>query len=430
MATNYYDDGSVQKTYDETISGSPPLIPDVYLSSDPSHTDFLTTAGLTSNISGFGSFIDDAFFQYIQTPSPNRAPDYGSFLGRVALWNTTNTPQIDVNALNEAFFDRYMSTLGSGNTATIDAQGNITGITGDLSILSNDPVFLTNLKNGFYSAMDNFINTFDIGRLVPPAAFNSTDKANNFLDDFQSKFEKTVASIQSNEILSSFSQPALTTYLASYESVYNGFTEDPTLQGFLSTLKSFANSQPGQSFNPSLDFPEWVKQFIPDPVTGFSKLQGPDFLITGSSLDGNNSDSVLIINRILALLIKMISTLQKVGIAQAQHLTFTTNYQKAYTALQGEIPTFTLGKTGPNGKPLIISSDPKNQDQSNARNEINATINGSLGDNIRSLNSLQQDSAKQQQSNINQTNDAVNSQTDMATTFIQQLNTLLSSVLR
>lgn len=141
-----------------------------------------------------------------------------------------------------------------------------------------------------------------------------------------------------------------------------------------------------------------------------------------SSLDGNDSDKVIIINNILRLIIRMISALQNIGIAQAQHLNFTTQFEQAYTELQSQVPVFLKGDNNPVG--------PDNTDANNARNELNSSFNAFITQNLRNLAGLQDNTAKQEQSSLNQTNDAINQQTDMASTLIQQLTSLLSSILR
>jgi hypothetical protein len=112
-----------------------------------------------------------------------------------------------------------------------------------------------------------------------------------------------------------------------------------------------------------------------------------------------------------------------VGITEAKRLQYFTNYQNVYTTLQQQIPTFTKDQAGPIG-----GGKDSNSDQAQTRNELNSTFNGALIDNIRNLRSVQQNNAQQVQTGVNTTNDAVNQQTDMATTFIQQLSTLLSTI--
>jgi hypothetical protein len=469
--STYYDDGVNSYTYEQAQSMSPPLIPNVYdvnnldnsngLSS-PTST-FATATGLIKSSNFFSA--NSAFYRnfdlaiqyaYSSGDSPNDVhnpetpPDYNTLLDRMQYFfsqpavHTNEFPTlskinsggtINTQTLTTALFNQYISALGSSGTPVYDAQGHITDITnlqGDLSLLNNIPGASTALVNKFYNEMNAAVNSLNVSTFQQLGIGSTLDVGTIFLSAIQQKIGNTLFSVQSNDIVvndpSTGNPPQ---YLSSYQQIYFGFVPNATQDGFITSFNNFVNQEVSSngSFNPSEDFADWVQQTLPPSVGTLPNLSASNnYAITGSSLDGNHSDSVLIVERILELLIKMISTLQNVGIAQANHLSFTTSYEQAYTGLEQQVPTYSLGQTGPNGKPLVISSSSSDTAQQNARNDINATINGNLVDNLRALNSLQQDSAKQQQSNINQTNDAVNNQVDMATTFIQQMNTLLTSV--
>ncbi|WP_068467235.1 hypothetical protein [Candidatus Protochlamydia phocaeensis] len=206
--------------------------------------------------------------------------------------------------------------------------------------------------------------------------------------------------------------------LASYQAFYNSFAKNTSLPDFTARLQKFYEDEVAKNgyFLPSQMFSDWV-----DTIRNENGLNVNTALI-GSSLAGNDSEKAIILNRIILLLISMIQTLQNVGIAQANRLTYVTQYQNAYTGLQTQVPVFL--KDGSN--PIGGSSTEAGQ----ARNDLNSSFNGILTDNLRSLRGIQEDNAKKLQSNVNTTNDAVNQQTDMATTFLQQLNTLLSTILR
>ncbi len=357
-----------------------------------------------------------------------------------------------LNELREGFFAAGQSYFDTLNTTPPIGQGSgvryppakslANGLLNSVNPNSNEFIHLVNFFDNTNYYVTNFVNTTIQelpNNITRKSFFESQASAYNYvnwLDSGKSTAINVFLSGFANSLISNASlqvtMPNGTTQtfqnanLASYQQVYNAFNPGGD---FATEIKAFSTQQYNSLgyFDPSRSFSTWVRQLLPDPVAGYSKLSASNnYAITGSTLDGNRSEDVAIINRILALLISMIGVLQKVGISQANHLTFTTSYQKSYTALQQQIPTFGAGQLGPNGQQLVISPDNKNTE----RNTINSTISANLADNIRSLNSLQQDSAKQQQSNINQTNDAVTNQTDMATTFLQQLNTLLNSVLK
>lgn len=244
------------------------------------------------------------------------------------------------------------------------------------------------------------------------------------------KFITATSTLDSNVDAPDDQVEAKLTTLISYKEIYEGLAPEGSTQAdFEAELIAFINRQITNNgfFLPSVFVGNWIQQLksensVLTPPLNANLNPANNYAITGSTLTGNSSEKVLVINRILKLILKMIQILQNVGIAQANHLTYTTNFQRAYTALQQQIPVFL--KTGGSG----IGSG--TDDAGKARAELNSNFNAVLADNLRALRGLQEDSAKKQQSDINQTNDAANQQTDMATTFIQQLNTLLSSILR
>jgi len=207
--------------------------------------------------------------------------------------------------------------------------------------------------------------------------------------------------------------------LVSFEGVYKAFAADPSDAAFKDRLNQFYQDQMNANgyFIPSQALAAWVTAIRNENDAAKMNLD-----LIGFSLTGNSSEKAIILNRIIRLLISLIKTLQDVGIAQANRLTFVTKFQNVYTALQTQIPVFL--KDG--SEPIGTASTEAGQ----ARNDLNSSFNGVLTDNLRSLRGIQEDAAKKLQTNVNQTNDAVNQQTDMASTFIQQLSTLLSMILR
>jgi hypothetical protein len=203
----------------------------------------------------------------------------------------------------------------------------------------------------------------------------------------------------------------------SLQAIFEDFYPNSSQNDFAYALQSFYKSYTagGAAFEPSNVVGAWFQYNLTQSSSAL-------FAAGSSSIDGTDSIKILVINRILALLIKIINSLQQVGIAQTQRLQYTTNYQQAYTNLQSQVPTFLSSDAGPMGG--------TGSDATNARNELNSSFNSVLVNNIQSFRGLQDDAAKQQQSNVNATNDAVNQQTDMCTTFIQQLSSLLSVIMR
>lgn len=131
---------------------------------------------------------------------------------------------------------------------------------------------------------------------------------------------------------------------------------------------------------------------------------------------------VRIIDRVFLLLVKMIDVLQKAAAALAERLQFLTEWQKAYTDQMDQIHTF----VAQNGD---YKSDDNSDKSRQMRDELNR-INTTFTEQARSRRSIVSDDAKALQTNVNQLSDAVNQQTNMATSLLQQLSTILSVIFR
>lgn len=143
--------------------------------------------------------------------------------------------------------------------------------------------------------------------------------------------------------------------------------------------------------------------------------------IDNTSLASGHYIKTLIMDRIFKLLIQMVNTLQGVAAAQAARLNFLTQWQKAYTDLQNQIHTFIQN----NGD--YISGG--GSDASNARDDLNR-VNSTYVQNLQNQNSVISDDAKALQSNVNQSNDAVNQQSDIATSILQEMTTILGTIFK
>lgn len=162
-------------------------------------------------------------------------------------------------------------------------------------------------------------------------------------------------------------------------------------------------------------------------------------------LDGSGR-KVAILDNIFLLIVQMIGTLQNVAAAQSQRLTFLSQWQSAYVSLQNQIHSFYKGNgdyvDGSGGKDNdIFSKDfyKKGRDSAgcgdltrsnNVRDALNNTINSNLTQVIQNNRGQVSDTAKAMQSSVNTTSDAVNQQSNMATTILQQLESLLSAIFK
>lgn len=140
-----------------------------------------------------------------------------------------------------------------------------------------------------------------------------------------------------------------------------------------------------------------------------------------TSLASGNYVKVLILDQIFKLLIQMIGTLQNVAAAQAERLNFLSQWQKAYTDVMNQIHTFIKA-----GNDRISFGGSSNASQRNDLNQLNSTYT----QNLQNQRSVISDDAKALQSNVSQSNDAVNQQSNLATAIIQQMSTILGSIFR
>lgn len=141
-----------------------------------------------------------------------------------------------------------------------------------------------------------------------------------------------------------------------------------------------------------------------------------------TSLAAARFNQTAILNNIFNLILNMVTSLQNVAVAQADRLTFLTKWQKSYTDTMAQIHTFIQG--GGDG----ISAANESW-QGAARQSLNQ-LNSNYIQTLQNRQSVVSDDAKALQSHVNQSNDAVNQQSNLATAIIQELNTLLSSIYR
>lgn len=131
--------------------------------------------------------------------------------------------------------------------------------------------------------------------------------------------------------------------------------------------------------------------------------------------------NTLSMDKIYDLLVHMLTVLQDVAVAQAGQLKFLTTWQKAYTDRMSHVHTF----VALNGDAIEISGTGTNQ--GTQRQDLNASAT-TLTEKDRSAGSIVGDTAKALQANVSQTQDAINQQSNMATSIIQQFNTILASI--
>jgi len=236
--------------------------------------------------------------------------------------------------------------------------------------------------------------------------------------------------------------------LPAYELVYNGYglpSEDfqPRMREFLDD--SF--SEDGY-FIPSQRFDEWFEEITrefaisksfgidnPDGLLGTIDLTGPDEVNSRISKEARIATKrTLVIDRILKLLILVIDTLHIISAGQAARLSFLADWQQNYTLLMEEIRTFTSQTTKPDGVTGLpvsraIGTATAAQQSAQRRGDLNA-LNTQFTETLRARRDIVGDDSKTLQSTINQSQDAANQQTSIATSILQQISTILSAIFR
>jgi|694.fasta_scaffold18802_3 hypothetical protein len=152
-----------------------------------------------------------------------------------------------------------------------------------------------------------------------------------------------------------------------------------------------------------------------------------------------NYGQPLILNKIFELLVQMINVIQKTAAAQANRLNFLTAWQKAYTDEMNQVHAF-VGGNGDASNNLTLSAgqphikwdfgglDSEGSKQATQiRGDLN-TANTTYTQQMQANNQVISNDAKQLQTNVNESNSAVQSQTDMATSILQQMATILTSI--
>lgn len=236
----------------------------------------------------------------------------------------------------------------------------------------------------------------------------------NFIDYFTN-----FASVSSGLGLNVNGIAVANTDALSFQQIYDGFYPTATQSNFTSFLASYINTiitsgNPNQGFIPGQNIGDFYSKVLQSYTLATGGNTSP-----ATSTVGATSNQTDILNKIFALLVQMIGTLQQVAAAQASNLTFITKWQNAYTNLSTQVHTFTTSDTQ-------APASGVNQTQ---RDQLNA-LNSSFTQNIQSRRSVLQDSSKALQTNLNQSDDSANQQANLCTSIIQELSTLLGAIYR
>ena len=155
-----------------------------------------------------------------------------------------------------------------------------------------------------------------------------------------------------------------------------------------------------------------------------SPISAPFLVSQSEVLRYEESWRAAIIGKVFDVLTKIIEILQKTAATQSDRLQLYTQWQKAYSSQLDQIPSFTANNSA--YSTVVTGSEDK---QVGARDDMNK-ITATFTQQIQGRQNIVSDDAKSLQTNVNQTSDAVNQQTNMATSLLEQLSTILGSIFK
>jgi hypothetical protein len=126
-----------------------------------------------------------------------------------------------------------------------------------------------------------------------------------------------------------------------------------------------------------------------------------------------------ILNQIFSEIINLLGAIQNAAAAQANRLNFLSNWQQAYTNIMGQVHTFIA-----NNGDFVDGSD---TNSASIRADLNQ-FDSNLLQTLQNRQSVIGDASKAMQSTVNQSNDAVTQQSNLGTSIIQELSTLLGTI--
>jgi len=140
-----------------------------------------------------------------------------------------------------------------------------------------------------------------------------------------------------------------------------------------------------------------------------------------TNLKSGNYTSTVILNRIFSLIIDITKALQNVAAAQAARLNFLSQWQSAYTDVMAQIHTFVKGDG--------FAFSGTDSASATSRDDMNR-LNSNFLQTLQNRQSVVADDGKALQSNIAQSNDAVNQQLNLGIAVLQELSGLLPAIFR
>lgn len=384
-----------------------------------SFDDFINKLAAISdaNPNGIGipEFTSGNFSQTLRVdvPNPQSPPNIPTFFN----YNHNISFIVNLKRTNDgATFNALMEQFGSFLGFDYDADDPDMDL-GELSVLEavkpsnqTNKEFVESIFNNAFSAYlrsdlaKEGIEAGPAGAIVPPGFFNNWK---TFLTNISAMSGPTPGTYGGTVF------PNVNTYRDIYLHTVPGATQD----SFEEAFRDFYTNphgivQKSDYFLPSHFLGEWVKQAGADRIRALG-------------LDGiaavTNSNETEILFRVFFLLEKMLQGLQSVAVSQANKETFYANIQSEYTSLISKIPVFTVAN-------LHATGFFDDAGQENNRLQAITNKNQSYTQNLQAFRDLFGDQSKQQQTAIDQSNQEVSQQANLATTILQQMSTIVQSI--
>lgn len=203
----------------------------------------------------------------------------------------------------------------------------------------------------------------------------------------------------------------------SYYELFVAFTHGTSQADFQGKFSSFYNQTVAQYgyFLPSQMLPQWIGLL--------TKQTNP----TSTLNLGTGSEKTAIIFQLLALVSQMINTLQNVSTAQVQRLTFYANWQKSYSTLISKVPIITYSDLSTRVKSSSSNTGGSNDAVVQAVQQI-GNINQTYTQQAQGFQQSVSDESKSQQNAVDQTKEALNSQSSLTTTLLQNMTSILQAI--
>lgn len=346
---------------------------------------------------------------------PGTGTDYAAFQSQIAIllnkWSSTNVDPNDRLPFPQTwgdFITQFRKFFGIANTNVNSGPAYNGFLTAFKAILKTDTDWASLNPNTvdaeFIDSFSGFLKSYPLNSglatNVQPAPIQFAGFINNWRH-----FNTVTAVVDPNTTIANIT-PVDYSNLLSYKEAYKAFFPNSTDADFTLAMQTFqneVNNDPnnGGYFVPSQQFARF-----------FSEIKSKLLVLQAASAT-DYQPKLEIIWQVFATILEMIGIIQKVTAISAQRLSFLTNYQTAYTDLIAKIPT-------------LLNNQPFDSDNTS---QLNAKLQA-FADSLRSYRGVVSDSSKSLQSSVNGLNESGTQQSNLASNILQQMNSLLSTIMK